>query len=371
MNGKNKIVAVDDNLTSLNALTKILNPYYEVFPVSSAARMFDLLGHVSADMILLDVAMPEISGYDTIKLLKHNHEYSDIPVVFITALNNQQNELEGFELGAVDYIYKPYIAPLLLHRISTHLTLLEQKKELQNLNETIQKMLVVKIGEVFDLQNAILNIVSGMVESRDDTTGGHIHRIQKYLNSLIDGLAKTNLYCDELNSWDMSFLLPSSQLHDLGKIAISDSILNKPGKLTPDEFEIMKTHAQIGVDAICRMEKTTRDSGFLKYAKTFAGTHHERWDGTGYPNGMKGAEIPLEGRIMAIADVYDALASARPYKEPFSHERASAIIKEGCGTQFDPSLIDAFDSIADDFKRIAAIPQERVKNPVVPFPRAS
>lgn len=353
MNKPIKIIAVDDNLTNLTTLKNILKPIYEVYPVSSAARMFDLMKHVMADLILLDVEMPEISGYDAARLLKSNPVFKDIPIVFVTALSNEQSELEGLELGAVDYIYKPYAAQLLLRRLETHISLAEHKKELQKLNSVIQKKLISKIGEVFELQTSILNIVAGMVESRDDSTGGHIHRIQKYLECLIDGLVSTNKYNEEVRTWNIDFLLPSSQLHDLGKIAISDTILNKPGKLTDQEYEIMKTHTQIGVDAICRMEKDTTDSSFLNHAKIFAGTHHEKWDGSGYPKGLSGYNIPLEGRLMAIADVYDALVSARPYKAAFSTDEAAEIIRSSSGTHFDPELMDAFEAVIDQFEEIA------------------
>ena len=357
MTKRKKIIIVDDNLTNLATLKNILKPYYEVFPVSSAATMLDLLGHVKADLILLDVQMPELDGYDAIRILKNSSAYKEIPIIFVTALSNEQNEMEGLELGAVDYIYKPFVAPLLLRRIQTHLSLADHERELQNLNNVIQKKLIAKIGEVFDLQTSILNIVAGMVESRDDTTGGHIHRIQKYLRCLIEGLINSNNYCDEIYSWNMDFVLPSSQLHDVGKIAISDTILNKPGKLTDEEYEIMKTHAQIGKDAIGRMEQSTTDSGFLKHAKNFAGSHHEKWDGTGYPNGLSGTDIPLEGRLMAIADVYDALVSARPYKAPMPPEKAAMIIRDSCGTHFDPELVNAFNAVSDEFATIASLSQ--------------
>ena len=354
-----KIIAVDDSLTSLAAIKTILSPLYEVYPVSSALNMLDLLGQIKPDLILLDVEMPELDGYDTIRLLKNNPAYKEIPVIFITALSGENNELIGLELGAVDYINKPFVAPLLLRRIETHLALAESKRELLELNKVIQNKLIVKIGEVFGLQTSILNIVAGMVESRDDNTGGHIHRIQKYLKCLIDGLISTNEYNDEICTWNMDFVLPSSQLHDLGKIAISDTILNKPGKLTDEEYEIMKTHADIGREAICRMEKNTPGSSFLEHAKNFAGSHHEKWDGSGYPGGLSGLDIPLEGRLMAIADVYDALVSSRPYKEPLSHDKATEIIRSSYGTHFDPLIVDAFNKVADQFAAIAELRYEK------------
>ncbi|MCL2367304.1 MAG: response regulator [Oscillospiraceae bacterium] len=356
MNKPMKIIAVDDNLTNLSVLKNVLKPLYETYPVSSAAKMFDLLERIKPDLILLDVEMPELNGHEAMRLLKSNPAHKDIPVIFLTALVDEQDEMTGLELGAVDYIYKPFVAPLLLRRIETHLSLADTKRELQELNTSIQKKLIGKIVEVTELQNAILDIVADMVENRDETTGGHIHRIKKYLNCMIEALVDAGIYSDEICAWNMDFLLPSSQLHDVGKIAISDSILNKPGKLTDEEFEIMKTHSQIGADAIGRMEKNTKDSSFLKYAKIFASTHHERWDGKGYPNGLSGTNIPLEGRLMAVADVYDALVSVRPYKEAMSHEQAVKIILSGGGTQFDPQLTQIFGNIvSDQFAEIATI----------------
>jgi len=353
MSKQKKIIAVDDSLANLAIIKNMLKPHYDISPASSAVMMLDLLGHTKADLILLDVEMPELDGYDAIRILKNDPAYKDIPVIFVTAMKSGQNELIGLELGAVDYIFKPFNAALLLRRIEIHLALAEHKSELVDLNLVIQKKLIVKIREVFELQTSILNIVAGMVESRDDTTGGHIHRIQKYLKCLIDSLLTSTQYGDEICNWNMDFVLPSSQLHDVGKIAISDSILNKPGKLTDEEYEIMKTHAQIGMEAICRMAKTTTDSSFLEHAKKFAGAHHEKWDGSGYPNGLVGSDIPLEGRLMAIADVYDALVTARPYKEPFSPVKAAEIIRSSSGTHFDPELVDAFNAVSTQFAAIA------------------
>jgi putative two-component system response regulator len=242
---------------------------------------------------------------------------------------------------------------LLLKHIETHLSLAEHKQQLQEINEDISKKLVDKIKEVFHLQNSILDIVAGMVESRDGTTGGHIHRIQKYLTCLIDAMLEYGVYEDEVNSWDLDFLVPSSQLHDVGKIAISDTILNKPSRLTDEEFEIMKTHVTAGATAIEKMQRNVDDHDFLNYALIFAKTHHEHWNGSGYPEGLSGEEIPLIGRLMAIADVYDALVSARPYKESFSPEHAASVIRDGRGVQFDPMLVDIFDKVSDKFAQIA------------------
>ena len=348
-----KIIVVDDAPTNLTALTNILKPHYEVYPVSSATKMFDLLEMTGADLILLDVQMPDLDGYDAARLLKSSVVYKEIPIIFMTELFTI-NEMEGLELGAVDYIYKPIVAPLLLQRVEMHCSLLNQQKELQSLNSLIQNKLIVKIGEAFDLQTSILGIAAGMVERRDEKTGGHINRIQSYLKSLIDEIEKTDTkYSEEISSWNRDFLFPASQLYDLGKFAISGSILNKPGRLTDEEFEIMKTHTKEGVDAISRMEYNELYSSFLDHAKLFAGTHHERWDGSGYPYGLSDEEIPLEGRLMAVADVYDALVSSRPYKDPFPPDQAVELIKYNMGAQFDPGLEEIFDAVSGDFAAIA------------------
>jgi putative two-component system response regulator len=217
----------------------------------------------------------------------------------------------------------------------------------------MQTMVMEKTQYVFDLQQAILGTVADLMQFRDNTTGLHTIRTQKYLHALVDQLIRDDVYADELRLWNMDVVLPAVPLHDVGKISISDTILNKPGKLTYDEFEIMKTHTRRGVEAIKRLERFGYFAGYLKYAKVFAGTHHEKWDGSGYPLGLKGRRIPLGGRIMAIADVFDALISIRPYKNAFSPEIAVRIIIDGSNTHFDPAIVDAFTKLSGKFTAIA------------------
>ena len=212
-----------------------------------------------------------------------------------------------------------------------------------------------KISELLKLHNAVLSIVADLVECRDEITGGHVARTQKYLYCLVEKLLEQGgVYAEEISSWDLDFVLPSAQLHDVGKICIGDGILNKPGKLTEAEYEIIKTHVALGVDAITRMEQATGDHSFFRHAKIFAGTHHERWDGKGYPNGLSGADIPLGGRLLALADVYDALISIRPYKQALPFREADAVMLAGSGTHFDPLLIDVFRAVSQRFADIAA-----------------
>jgi putative two-component system response regulator len=350
---RKKIILVDDNLANLAAGKQMLKDNYEVYAIPSAAKLFEFLEHVTPDIILLDIEMPVMNGYETIKILKEDSRCAEIPVVFLTAKSDEESELEGLRLGAIDYVSKPFSAPLLLKRIENHMLMAEQKRELRNFNENLQLLVFEKSMQVIELQNAILSTVAEMVEFRDQNTGSHVDRTQAYLKLLLDQMIRDHIYADEMKDWDLAFLLPSAQLHDVGKISISDSILDKPGKLTDEEFAIMKEHCAIGVNAIRRIKKNTSENDFLHHAEIFAGSHHEKWDGSGYPHGLTAENIPLQGRLMAIADVYDALISPRPYKEPMSTATAHDIIRQGGGTHFDPTLIGVFLKVEEGFATIA------------------
>jgi putative two-component system response regulator len=297
--------------------------------------------------------MPEMNGYEALKKLKAEKKTQDIPVIFLTARTDPGSELEGLNLGAIDYIAKPFSPPLLVKRLENHLLARQHQRALKDYNENLQHMVQKRTRQVVELQNSILNTVTEMVEFRDDITGGHIERTQRYLKLLVDKLLAERIYWEEVSSWNLEFLVPSAQLHDVGKIAISDAILNKPGRLTPEEFDVMKQHASIGEKAIERIMETTSEKDFLHHAKIFAGAHHEKWDGTGYPRGLRQAEIPLQGRLMAVADVYDALIAVRPYKQPLSAPEAERIILEGREKHFDPVLTDLFRELASEFALIA------------------
>jgi putative two-component system response regulator len=343
---------VDDNMVNLTMGKNMLKDSYEVYAIPSAAKLFEILKNVTPDLILLDILMPEMDGYEAIRRLKADGATSDIPVVFLTSQNDEGSELEGLCLGAIDYVTKPFSGPLLIKRIENHLLIASQKKKLMHYNDKLQEMVRQKTEQVIELQSAIISTVADLVEFRDNMTGGHVMRTTRYLKILVDVLIRENICPDETSSWDLGFLIPSAQLHDVGKIAISDAILNKPGKLTDDEYNIMKNHVLAGVSAIERMEKTTNQHEFLQYSRTIAGTHHEKWDGTGYPYGLSGHGIPLEGRLMAIADVYDALVSNRPYKKPMPAHEAEKIIISGKGSHFDPQLVDVFQKVAGSFAEV-------------------
>jgi len=358
------IFLVDDDAVNIETGSNALDDFYDVLAFNSGGRLLKALEKNIPDLILLDVMMPEMNGYEVIKLLKSKAETANIPVIFLTAKSDYISELEGLSLGAIDYIFKPFSPPLLQKRIEVHLLvesqkqeLISQKQELINFNNHLQEMVEAKTQTVIELQDAILKTMAELVEYRDDITGGHIERTQRYLSIMLNAMSKQSIYEKEVSSWNIKLVLQSAQLHDVGKIAISDSILQKPGKLTSEEFEQIKSHVTFGEKVIEKIKESTTEQAFLDYAKIFAASHHEKWDGSGYPYGLKGDGIPLLGRIMAIADVYDALVSERPYKEAYSHNEAVKIILEGRGKHFDPVLIDLFSTVSDEFNAITMLQQ--------------
>ena len=332
------IFVIDDNNSNLTVAEQSLSGHYRVVALNSAAKMFSLLEKITPDLILLDVEMPQMTGFEAMQRLKTNDLYSQIPVIFLTGLTDSVNEAHGIELGAVDFLTKPFSEPVLLNRIKNHLNIDELIRERTSL-------LIKRTGQLVQLQHGIVYIMSDLVESRDLNTGGHIDRTSIYMELLIKAMLQRGVYAGELNGWDFDSIVSSSRLHDVGKILISDNVLNKPGELTDEEFKMMKMHSVEGERIIEKAIERTGDEDFLHNAKMFAAYHHERWDGSGYPYGLKGANIPLQGRIMAVIDVYDALVSERPYKKALTHEEALEIILNGSGTHFDPEIVKVFNEI--------------------------
>lgn len=337
------IFVVDDNDVNLSMAKEALKTQYRVMTVPSAAKMFALIEKITPDLILLDIEMPETDGFEALQLLKANASQTEIPVIFLTSMSDPSVEVRGFQMGVVDFITKPFSAPVLTNRIRTHLDIdgliRERTTKLQQRTEQLQL-----------LQNGIVFVLADMVENRDEGTGGHIERTTSYMETLVNAMTKRAEFDDELSDIDIDLLVSSARLHDVGKISISDVILNKPGKLTDEEFAIMKTHTTEGERIIDQIvSRTGNNEEFLHNAKLFAGFHHERWDGKGYPYGLEETDIPLQGRIMAFVDVYDALVSERPYKKPFTHDEAIKIIMENVGMQFDPVIAEVFYEIKDQF----------------------
>ncbi|MFP3042169.1 response regulator [Treponema primitia] len=341
-NIRKRVLLVDDNQVNLKMARNTLMNKYDVFTVPSAEKMFLFLESNPVDLILLDILMPDLSGYEAIIVLKKNEKTKDIPVIFLTSKTDPGSELEGFNLGAVDYIAKPFSPPLLIKRVDVHMLVESQKWELRYLNDKLQQLVDEKTGTVLNLRRGILKTISNLVEWRDDVTGEHVERTEYFLRILTEEMRKKRVYAAELESWNLELFFQSAQLHDVGKIAIRDSILLKTAGLTEEEFEEMKKHTTFGEKIIEKIQEGVKETVFLTHARIMAGSHHEKWDGSGYPRGLAGENIPLQGRLMAIVDVYDALVSQRPYKKAFSPDEAAKIIGGERERHFDPNITDVF-----------------------------
>ncbi|MCL1884221.1 MAG: response regulator [Defluviitaleaceae bacterium] len=330
------IFVVDDNDTNLSKAEEGLEDFYDVMTIPSGARLFTILKKLKPHLILLDIEMPDMDGFEVLEILKSDKEYKEIPIIFLTGIRDPDIEARGFEGGVVDFVAKPFSVSVLLNRVKLHIDVnLLIKEHTEKLARSHQNMIF---------------ILADIVESRDSGTGGHIERTTEYVKVLVKAMQKEGIYAEEIQSWDLEMMGICSILHDVGKIGISDTILNKPDKLTDEEFSRMKNHASNGASIINRVIERSGDDVFLHNARLFAEFHHESWDGSGYPHGLKGLDIPIQGRIMAIADVYDALISERPYKPAFTHEKAVDIIMKDSGTRFDPRIADVFQSIHEEFK---------------------
>jgi len=332
------IFVVDDSDVNLSMVEDALGKKYQVMTLPSAMKMFTLLEKITPDLILLDIEMPDMNGFEALLCLKANSLYADIPIIFLTGYTDDEIEAHGFEMGVVDFITKPFSTPVLLNRIKTHLEIDELIRE--------------RTAKIRRLQNGIVNVLADVVEERDKMTGGHNDRTAMYVRILLKAMEERDVYTAEICGWDMEMVVSAARLHDVGKVHIFDMVLNKPGKLDSEEYEKMKLHTTEGARIINRMIEQTGEEEFLNNAKLFAEYHHECWDGSGYPNGLAGTEIPLHGRIMAIADVYDALVSSRSYKEPLTEKEAINIITINAGKQFDPKIVKVFLDVKDQFKAV-------------------
>jgi len=356
MDERNIVMLIDDDEVCLSMGREILENKCVLYPVPSGERAFEILQKITPDLILLDIEMPGMDGYAVLKKLKQEAVTKDIPVIFITACDNPGDELEGLRLGAIDFITKPFSPLLLIQRIKNHLLICSQRKNLTLNANDLQKKIEEQTQEIKKLQNAIVSTFSGVVEFRDKLGDGHMERMLEYLKLMLDAMLKHELYKGEVESWDMEAFISAAQMHDIGKIYVSETILNKPEKLSESEFDEIKKHPGYGLMIIDRMrQQLINDSPFLNYAAILATSHHERWDGTGYPEGLKGSSIPLAGRLMALIDVYDALVSARPHKQPMKPCEATEEIIRGAGTAFDPVLIEIFKTVSSE---LAKIPQK-------------
>jgi putative two-component system response regulator len=351
---KASILVVDDTPENLTLMTGLLRPDYRTRVANSGERALNIACGDAPDLVLLDIMMPGMDGYEVCRRLKADPRTCDVPVIFLTAKAEVADEQKGFDVGAVDYITKPISAPIVLARVKTHLTLKAAADFLKDQNFYLESEVAKRTHEVQVVQDVTIMAMASLAETRDNETGNHIRRTQNYVKALAKRLQRHPKFAAALSDDMIEMLYKSAPLHDIGKVGIPDAILLKPGKLTPEEFEIMKTHTTLGRDAIMAAEKLIdAPSTFLQLAREIAHYHQEKWDGSGYPDKLAGEAIPLSARLMAVADVYDALISRRVYKPPFSREKSVAIIREGRGTHFDPDAVDAFLEIEAEFAAIA------------------
>jgi len=349
------ILVVDDEPTILASISKILSPLYRVRAANSGERTLIVANtEPLPELILLDVSMPDMDGYSVLSQLQQNSNTRDIPVVFVTAMETREDEEKGLSLGAVDYITKPVNPAVLLARVKNHLTLKQARDFLQNENDYLEAEVAKRMEQNQMIQEVSIRALAHLAETRDPETGDHILRTQSYVNVLAKHLQTHPSYSAILTEHFVVLLTKSAPLHDIGKVGIPDNVLLKPGKLTKDEWKIMQTHAELGANAIDHAEQDVHQPvEFLAIAKEIAHWHHERWDGSGYPDGKSGENIPLSARLMALADVFDALISRRVYKDPMSFSEARDIIVSGRNSQFDPLITDAFLACYNDFVEIA------------------
>ncbi len=352
---KPTILVVDDTPDNLIMMSSLLKSDYKVKIANGGEKALRIAASDSPpDLILLDIMMPDMDGYEVCRRLKLQPNTMNIPVIFLTAKNEMEDEKKGLELGAVDYITKPISPPIVLARVKNHLALKAMDEFLRNQNDFLELEVAKRTKEVIAIQDVTILAMASLAETRDSDTGNHIRRTQFYVKALAEKLRDHARFAWFLTDANISMLFKSAPLHDIGKVGIPDRILLKPGRFEPDEFEIMKTHTTLGRDAIEHAENALGISvDFLIFAKSIALSHQEKWDGSGYPQGLSGDDIPIAARLMAVADVYDALISRRIYKSSMPHEQAVQIMIEGRNNHFDPDMLDAFLSIQEEFKAIA------------------
>lgn len=341
------ILIVDDDPTNLRFLQEVLKNEYKVYAAPSGERALAFLEKALPNIILLDIEMPHMNGYEVIKRIKEDSKLKTIPILFLTAQEGREKEQEAFDLGAVDYILKPITPGIVLSRVGLHVELESYKKDLEY-------KIDVRTSQLKLMQDAILDMLAGVTAYRDNETGGHIKRTTAYSEAIVKTLMEKEYPGYVIQPAYGSSIVKTAKLHDIGKVAVPDGILLKPGKLTPEEFDQIKLHTNYGAQMIDdAIEELGDMSDFLLVAKEIVIGHHEKWNGTGYPYGLSGTQIPLSARIMAIADVYDALISKRTYKDSFTHDFATSIIFKDAGTHFDPVLVDLCKDTLLDFKDIA------------------
>ncbi len=353
---KQTILIVDDTPDNVRLVVALLKDIYRTKVATDGEKALQVAAaSPQPDLVLLDVEMPGMDGYEVCARLKADPLTVDIPVVFLTARSKVEEEERGLRLGAVDYIAKPISPPILLARVQTHLALKNARCFLADKNAYLEAEVTRRMQELGAVQDLTILAMALIAERRDNETGSHIRRTQHYVRLLAQQLRQHPRFAGFFDDATIELLYKSAALHDIGKVGVPDAILRKPGALTAEEFAVMKTHTAIGYDTLLEVGREVGEhSSFLRFAREIAGSHHEKWDGTGYPDGLCAEDIPVAARLMAVADVYDALVTRRVYKPAMSHERALEIVREGRGKHFDPDVVDAFCAIEAAVEKIAA-----------------
>ena len=357
MENEKTIMIVEDEKANIDILLEAFKDQYQVMVALNGKTALKAIKSNQPDLILLDIMLPKLNGYQVCKRLKNNPKTAAIPIIFVTSMTEDTDERKGLELGAIDYITKPFNIPIVKARVENHLELKKAKEKLKDQNYILEQKVQERTKKLEQTQEVTIQSLAALAETRDDETGEHIIRTKRYVKLLANFLKDHPRFSNYLTAESIEWVYKTAPLHDIGKVGIPDRILYKEGKLNKKEFEIIKKHPAYGENAIKNAQENLGSNSFLKFAKEIVATHHEKWDGSGYPRGLKEEEIPIAGRLMAIADVYDALVNRRVYKPAFSHQQAFEIITEGDGRtdpeHFDPDVLDAFIQLEGQFAKIA------------------
>ncbi|MFN8608791.1 MAG: response regulator [Vulcanimicrobiota bacterium] len=342
---KARLLIIDDTPSNIHVLLEGLKDLYSITAATRGDRGLELARQSPPDLILLDVVMEGMDGYQVLEALRQDVRTARVPVIFVTAQSEEKDEARGLSLGALDYITKPFRINIVRARIQNHL-------ELKSHRDRLEQMVEEQVREMSNSHITTIFAMSKLAESRDDETGTHLERTRQYCRMLASQLNRSGHYPDLVDEDFIHRIFQASPLHDIGKVAIPDGILKKPGKLTPEEFEIMKTHTLRGAETLASVTRVHPNNEFLKFGLEIARSHHEKWDGSGYPDRLHGCQIPLSARIMAVADVYDALTSKRCYKEAMAHQQALEVIRSQSGFHFEPLLVDALLTVQEQFAEV-------------------
>lgn len=353
---KNTILVVDDDKTNLALAQKILTPRYRIAASNSGRGALKYLENHQPELILLDINMPDMDGFEVMERIRLQEDTKTIPIIFLTADNLAETEVKCFQMGAMDFVTKPFVPDILLSRVDKTIELDQYRHNLEKMVKEQADKITEDARRISKIQDSVIVGMANLIESRDGSTGKHVKNTQMYVRMIADELRRRSLFEEELTEEYIEDLCKAAPLHDVGKIKIPDSILQKPGKLTPEEFDIMKQHTTHSSKIIQMIIGDVEDEHYVRIVEDIAMFHHERWDGTGYPAGLKAEKIPLAARIMAVADVFDALYEERCYKPPVRPiEKIMQIMQDGRGTQFDPVIIDVFMEMLPMLKEVLGI----------------